>query len=283
MNQDDYHHNHHTNSGSHRQAAAGEAAVADNARDVEMGSVDKFPMKDVSPLKDMATEATGSDVGSKEDPQVETSRPSLYKFLLLAKPELPLLLVSFILLILADVANQILPIIIARAYNILVDPSIDSSERSYEINFTMMLVFILTLVGSGMGWMRLCIQGLAGERVVARLRLGLYKSILSQDISFFDETKSGEIVSRLGSDATLLQGSLSQGIPELLSGLTRAIICLVLMFYLSAKLTGMTLGGVFIIFLLSFPLGKLLGKLSKLYQNALGEAQTRSTEALGSM
>lgn len=268
MNQDDYHHNHPNSGSRHHQAAA---AVADNARDVEMGSVDK------------STEATGSDVGSKEDPQVETSRPSLYKFLLLAKPELPLLLVSFILLILADVANQILPIIIARAYNILVDPSTDPSERSYEINFTMMLVFILTLAGSAMGWVRLCIQGLAGERVVARLRLGLYKSILSQDISFFDETKSGEIVSRLGSDATLLQGSLSQGIPELLSGLTRAIICLVLMFYLSAKLTGMTLGGVFIIFLLSFPLGKLLGKLSKLYQNALGEAQTRSTEALGSM
>ena len=277
MNQDDYHHNHPNSGSRHHQAAA---AVADNARDVEMGNVDKFH---VSPLKDTATEATGSDVGSKEDTQVETTRPSLYKFLLLANPELPLLLVSFILLILADVANQILPIIIARAYNILVDPSIDSSERSYEINFTMMLVFILTLVGSAMGWVRLCIQGLAGERVVARLRLGLYKSILSQDISFFDETKSGEIVSRLGSDATLLQGSLSQGIPELLSGLTRAIICLVLMFYLSAKLTGMTLGGVFIIFLLSFPLGKLLGKLSKLYQNALGEAQTRSTEALGSM
>ena len=213
MNQDDYHHNHPNSGSRHHQAAAGEAAVADNARDVEMGSVDK------------STEATGSDVGSKEDPQVETSRPSLYKFLLLAKPELPLLLVSFILLILADVANQILPIIIARAYNILVDPSTDPSERSYEINFTMMLVFILTLVGSGMGWIRISIQGLAGERVVvARLRLGLYKSILSQDISFFDETKSGEIVSRLGSDATLLQGSLSQGIPELLSGLTRAII-----------------------------------------------------------
>ncbi len=114
MNQEDCLH---TNSGSHHQAAAGEvtAAAADNARDVELGNVDKFPLKDVSPLEDTATEASGSDVGSKEEPQVETSRPSLYKFLLLAKPELPLLLVSFILLILADVSNQILPIIIASS------------------------------------------------------------------------------------------------------------------------------------------------------------------------
>jgi len=266
-------------------AAAAAAAAADEARDEELGDVDDYPLKDI-PLKDTttaSTEATGSDAGSKEEhQQLESTPPTFFEFLLLAKPELPLLVFSFVLLILADVANQILPIIIARAYNALVDPALDPSERTYQINFTMMLVFILTLVGSTMGWFRLTIQGLAGERVVARLRLGMYKSVLSQDMSFFDETKSGEVVSRLGSDATLLQGSLSSGIPELLSGVVRAIICIILMFYLSAKLTGMTLGGVVVIFFLSFPLGKCLKTLSRIYQNTLGEAQTRSTEALGS-
>lgn len=259
--------------------------TADEAVDVEMGGVDPISPTDTDiPLKEektTSTKATSSDAGSKEEHQVESTPPSFFQFLLLAKPELPLLIFSFVLLILADVSNQILPIIIARAYNALVDQSLDQSERMYAINFTMMLVFILTLVGSTMGWFRLCIQGLAGERVVARLRLGMYKSVLSQDMSFFDETKSGEVVSRLGSDATLLQGSLSSGIPELLSGVVRAIICIILMFYLSAKLTGMTLGGVFVIFFLSFPLGKCLKTLSRLYQNTLGEAQTRSTEALG--
>ena len=240
--------------------------------DVEMGGVDPISLTDI-PLKEentTSTQATGSDAGSKEEHHLESTPPSFFQFLLLAKPELPLLLFSFVLLILADVSNQILPIIIARAYNSLVDPLLDQSERTYAINFTMMLVFILTLVASIMGWFRLCIQGLAGERVVARLRLAVFQSVLSQDMSFFDETKSGEIVSRLGRDATLLQGSLSSGIPELLSGVVRAIICIILMFYLSAKLTGMTLGGVFVIFLLSFPLGKCLKTLSRLYQNTLG-------------
>lgn len=259
-------------------------AAAAEARDEELGNVDEHPVKDI-PLKDTttaSTEATNSDAGSKEEHILESIPPTFFEFLLLAKPELPLLIFSFVLLILADVANQILPIIIARAYNALVDPALSPSERTYRINFTMMLVFILTLIGSTMGWFRLTIQGLAGERVVARLRLGMYKSVLSQDMSFFDETKSGEVVSRLGSDATLLQGSLSSGIPELLSGVVRATICIILMFYLSAKLTGMTLGGVVVIFLLSFPLGKCLKALSRIYQNTLGEAQTRSTEALGS-
>lgn len=259
-------------------------AVDGSATDIEMGDLKDIPLNNTTTKSTAESTSSTSDAGSKgskEEHQLESTPPSFFQFLLLAKPELPLLTFSFVLLILADVSNQILPIIIARAYDALVDPELDQSERKYAINFAMMLVFILTLVGSVMGWFRLSIQGLAGERVVARLRLGMYNSVLSQDMSFYDETKSGEVVSRLGSDATLLQGSLSSGIPEALSGVVRAIICIILMFYLSAKLTGMTLGGVFVIFLLSFPLGKCLKTLSRLYQNTLGEAQTRSTEALG--
>lgn len=58
---------------------------------------------------------------------------------------------------------------------------------------------------------------------------------------------------------------------------------MVLMFYLSVKLAGLALGGVVIIFLLSAPMGKLMARLSKQYQDILGQAQTHSTEAIGSM
>jgi ABC-type bacteriocin/lantibiotic exporter with double-glycine peptidase domain len=56
-----------------------------------------------------------------------------------------------------------------------------------------------------------------------------------------------------------------------------------LMFFLSSKLAGLALGGVVAIFLTSVPLGKLMARLSKEYQDILGEAQTHSTEAIGSM
>jgi ATP-binding cassette subfamily B protein len=55
------------------------------------------------------------------------------------------------------------------------------------------------------------------------------------------------------------------------------------MFYLSAKLAGLALGGVLVIFLLSAPMGKLMAKFSKQYEDILGQAQTHSTEAIGSM
>jgi len=119
--------------------------------------------------------------------------------------------------------------------------------------------------------------------MVARLRNKLYGSILIQDIAFFDEHKSGELISRLGNDTTLLQGVVAMSLPEAVNNVIKAIVSIVLTFIISPELAGVSVGTIFAICLLSTPLGKALGKLSKLYQDALGEATTYSTEAIGSM
>jgi len=119
--------------------------------------------------------------------------------------------------------------------------------------------------------------------MVARLRNDLYGSILKQDIAFFDENKSGELVSRLGSDTTLLQGVVGMSLPEALINIVKAIVSIVLIFIISPELAGVSIGTIFVIVIISLPLGKMLAKYSKEYQDALGEAQTFSTEAIGSM
>ena len=152
-----------------------------------------------------------------------------------------------------------------------------------EINHYMLIAIIITIVGIVAGFLRGMIQGVIGERVVARLRCNLYKQILRQEIAFFDEHKSGELVSRLGSDTTLLQSVVSQSLPDFLTQLIKGISAMILMFYISVKLAGLALGGVVLIFLMSSPMGFILGRLSKKYQDILGQAQTHSTEAIGSM
>ena len=82
----------------------------------------------------------------------------------------------------------------------------------------------------------------------------MYKQILGQEIAFFDEHKSGELVSRLGSDTTLLQSVVSQSLPDFLTQFIKAISAMVLMFYISVKLAGLALGGVVLIFMMSSPM-----------------------------
>lgn len=218
------------------------------------------------------------------DDSPAASKPSLLKLLQLCKPEIPMLIVSTVFMVGSEATGMVSPLIIANAYDALVDPNIaDDGERMDDINHYMTLAIIITLVGLILGFLRATIQGAIGERMVARLRCKLYSQILMQEIAFFDEHKSGELNSRLGSDTTLLQSVISQSLPDFLIQLLKALSGIVLMFYISGKLAGVALGGVIVIFLCSAPIGKYMGKLSKEYQDILGEAQTRSTESIGSM
>lgn len=202
----------------------------------------------------------------------------------MAMPEMPMLVFSFTLMIGSEATNMITPLVVANAYDILVDPTIvDDSQRMSEINHYMMIAVIITIVGIVAGFLRATIQGIIGERVVARLRCTLYSQILKQEIAFFDEHKSGELISRLGSDTTLLQAVVSQSLPDFFTQMIKAVTGMVLMFYISSKLAGLALGGVLVIFILCSPIGRIMGKLSKEYQDILGQAQNYSTEAIGAM
>jgi ATP-binding cassette subfamily B protein len=209
--------------------------------------------------------------------------PSLKRLFQMAGPEMSMLLLAIFLMIVSESTNLILPIIIANAYDTLIDESLDGTQRMAEINRFMAIAIIIYAAGLVTAYLRSAILGIIGERMVARMRYQLFGSILKQEIAFFDEHKSGELVSRLGSDTTLLQTVISMSIPEALIGVIKTIVSIGLMFWLSVKLALVSIGSVFFIFLLVAPLGQWLGKLSKRYQDLLGEAQTYSTEAFGSM
>lgn len=219
---------------------------------------------------------------SSKSPSSKES-PSMSKLFRLIKPEQLMLFTGIFIMLGSEATNQVIPLIIAKAYDVIVNPLLNPDEKMADVNHYMLLSIVIFLVGAVGGFLRGSIFSVIGERLVARLRIQLYGSILDQDIAFFDEHKSGELVSRLGSDTTLLQGVVSQSIPEALNNVVKAVVSIVLTFVISPELAGVAVGTITLIVLLAMPLGFALSKLSKAYQDALGLAQTHSTEAIGSM
>jgi len=191
--------------------------------------------------------------------------------------------VAMVLMIVSEGTGLVNPLIIAKGYDALVNPELEENERLTEINKYMSLVMFVFLVGTFAGFLRASLLGVIGERVVSRIRNRLYASILKQDMAFFDEHKSGELTSRLSSDTTVLQLASAQSVPEVLVGVVKVVVSMILMFWISIKLAALTVGGVAFVFILAMPFGAIIAKLSKDYQDVLGEAQSRSTEALGAM
>ena len=205
------------------------------------------------------------------------------KLIGLAYPERYMLFFALLCMIVAEGLALINPLVIANAYDALVNPSWTNAQRMSQINHTMIYVLVIHTTAIVFQYIRSSIMGTAGVRIVARTRNRLYQSILRQEIAFFDVTKTGELTSRLGSDTGLLEEGISSALPEVMIGLIVVVVSLVIMFWISWKLALMMMGFLAVTLMLSVPFGNLLGKLSKSYQDYLGLAQTHSTEALGAI
>ena len=270
-------------------------------------TVDTTPDEDDDGITEDAASVSSNKTTATYDKQpLRSVTPTASKIFSLIRSELPLLVLGLILMVVSEAASLTIPLIVALAYDALqtyfidLGTSISSSSDSSlatttienddaaevtmsEINLwmgTAIGVFILSQLA---GVARGIILGVLGERLVARLRRQVYASVLKQEIGFFDEHKTGEIVSRLGSDTQLLQSAVSTYAPESLVGFVKVIFAVILMYYINAKLTSVALSGMAVLCLFAIPFGQRLAALSKRYQDALGDAQTRSTEALGNI
>ena len=124
---------------------------------------------------------------------------------------------------------------------------------------------------------------LSGERLVARLRRRLFGCYLTQDIAFFDGSKTGELMNRLASDCTELKTTLTRSLGEGMHNLIQLAVGLTLMLISSPVLTLITLGSAPLIGIFGGLYGAFVAKLSQRYQKALADASDVAQQALSSI
>lgn len=94
-------------------------------------------------------------------------------------------------------------------------------------------------------------------RLNVRLRSALFKSLLSQDVAFYDSEKIGSLTSRLSADTSSVSDSVSLNLNIMVRSATQAAIVLSFMFAASWRLTVVT-----------FTIIPLVGAVSKVYGGA---------------
>jgi len=95
--------------------------------------------------------------------------------------------------------------------------------------------------------------GNMGENISATLKVNLFNKIIKQDISFYDKTRSGELIDRLTSDIQDFKSSFKMCISQGLKSATQIIGCCVSLYFISPKLTVITS--------IALPLAILIGNL----------------------
>ena len=244
------------------------------------------PILDVTPTAAEAAVVTPAQAeSSSESPKRQGS--TVRKLFTLSATERPALTVSMVLRILGEVSGLVQPLLLAKAYDAVVE-NYGDDVAAPDTRDTVAWVFAwclgLHVAGVLSGGIAGYVIGIAGERVVARLRCRLYGHLLSQEMGFFDQRKSGDLVSRLGADTLLVQQATTQSLNEAIVGCVKVLVAVVLMFIVSWELTLVLVGVLlFWVVLCCVPLMKHLSGQTRRYQAALASAAMVSTEALGAM
>ncbi|WP_020652076.1 ABC transporter transmembrane domain-containing protein [Massilia niastensis] len=122
-----------------------------------------------------------------------------------------------------------------------------------------------------------------GERVTADIRSAVYRHVVHQSPEFFETTRTGEVLSRLTTDTTLIQTVVGTSISLALRNTLLFLGGLVMLFVTSPKLSSIILGLLVLVVLPIVLFGRRVRKLSRDSQDRIADASALAGEILNAM
>ena len=129
-------------------------------------------------------------------------------------------------------------------------------------------------------WFRFYLMMSTGERVVTDLRKAVFDHILGLDPAFFESERTGEVISRLTNDTTLLQQVIGFGISMFVRNALMMVGAAVMLFVTSWKLAAFVLLGVPATLIPILVLGRRVRRLSRASQDRVADVSAYVDEAI---
>ncbi|MDH4192125.1 MAG: ABC transporter transmembrane domain-containing protein, partial [Betaproteobacteria bacterium] len=148
------------------------------------------------------------------------------------------------------------------------------------LNQALLGVIALAVILSIATWLRFYLMMSTGERVVADLRRAVFDHILGLEPAFFEATRTGEVISRLSADATVVQQVIGFGVSLFVRSLLMMLGSVVMLFVVSAKLAALVLLGVPATLVPILLLGRRVRRLSRANQDRVADVSAQVDEAV---
>ncbi len=192
------------------------------------------------------------------------------------RPYLSRVVIAFVLLCVGSAAMLTVPL----ALRDLIDHGFTAGAA---IHWHFLALFGIALFWGAAVALRFYYVSWIGERVVADLRNAVYRSMLSQSPAYFETTKTGEVLSRLTADTTLVQtvvgSSVSMGLRSAFQFAGGMVMLAVTSFKLFAVTVVLLLGVVVPI----VAVGRAVKRLSRESQDRLADTSSVAGEILNAI
>ena len=204
----------------------------------------------------------------------------------------PFWLIAFIiLLILSVIATLTLPAILRIIIDCGFNPEAAGNAQCARVAiggpedlssyFKLGLIFaaVLAFVSA----LRYYFITILGQRVIADIRRAVYDNLMNLGPSYFERVRTGEVLSRLTTDTTLVETVLTGSVSFALRSIATTLGAVAVMFFVSWKLAFMVLLTGPVIIIPAVIIGRRLQRLSRGGQDKLADASARAGEAINNI
>lgn len=191
------------------------------------------------------------------------------------RPYLGWLVISLMALLFSVLLGLVLPLVIQN----LVDTVLINGDV-YTLNWLaagLMGVFVVQGIFS---FVQRLTMAWAGEQTIADIRKAIFAHLHTLSLKFFADRRTGELVSRLTNDVSLLQSAITENLMALLRQLVMLIGSAFFLFYLNWRLTLVILTGIPLVSLTMVYLGRKIRRAAGEVQDALAAAANVVEESI---
>ncbi|HWI09713.1 MAG TPA: ABC transporter transmembrane domain-containing protein [Burkholderiaceae bacterium] len=189
---------------------------------------------------------------------------------------------AIVFLVLAALSTLVFPV----AMKSLIDQGFVAADPGTRVMALREHFFALFAVGAALGLfsaLRFYMVTWLGERVTADLRNAVYAHVVTQSPEFFETNQTGEVLSRLTTDTTLVQtvvgSSLSMGLRNAVLGLGAMVMLIITNPYVMTQVLGILV----IVVLPSLYFGRRVRKLSRASQDRVADSSAIAAEVLNAI
>ncbi|HEY0105972.1 MAG TPA: ABC transporter transmembrane domain-containing protein [Rhizomicrobium sp.] len=210
-------------------------------------------------------------------PKARSLRP-LRQLLPFLTPYRMAIAVAVIALICSSTASLLIPPALGR----LVQNGFSEALASHIDEYFLPLILIACALAVATA-IRFYFVTWLGERVIADIRKAVFGHIIDLTPAFFEVTRTGEVLSRLTADATLIQTVVGSSASVAARNLVMLVGSLVLLFVTSIKLTLLVMGIVVLVLLPLIAFGRWVRTLSRKSQDRIADTSARAGETLNAV
>jgi subfamily B ATP-binding cassette protein MsbA len=191
-------------------------------------------------------------------------------------PRRKLVLLGLLLIVISKAASFVAPVSLRYFLDDIVP------NKNYELLKTLVVVVVVAfLVQAVMSYLLTKVLSIQAQYMISQLRAQVQKQVLSLPIRFFDNTKSGALVSRIMSDVEGIRNLIGTGLVQLVGGTITAVVSIILLIRINPTMTLLTFLPLVLFAFIALKAFKIIRPVFRERGKINAEVKGRLTETLG--